>query len=46
MKVLREVDFGMYLDAGEVGEVLIPRKYIPEGTQIGDTIRVFLYLDS
>lgn len=46
MKVLREVDFGMYLDAGEVGEVLIPRKYIPEGTKIGDTLRVFLHLDS
>ena len=46
MEVVREVDFGMYLDAGEVGEVLIPRKYIPEGTKIGDKIRVFLHLDS
>ncbi len=46
MEVVREVDFGMYLDAGEVGEVLIPGKYIPEGTQIGDKLRVFLHLDS
>ena len=46
MEVVREVDFGMYLDAGEVGEVLIPRKYIPAGTKIGDTLHVFLYLDS
>ena len=46
MEVVREVDFGMYLDAGEVGEVLIPRKYIPEGTKPGDKLRVFLYLDS
>lgn len=46
MEVVREVDFGMYLDAGEVGEVLIPRKYIPEGTKVGDSLRVFLRLDS
>ena len=46
MEVVREVDFGMYLDAGEVGEVLIPRKYIPEGTKVGDRLRVFLHLDS
>ena len=46
MEVVREVDFGMYLDAGEVGEVLIPRKYIPEGTKVGDSLRDFLHLDS
>ena len=46
LEVLREVDFGMYLDAGDIGDVLLPRKYIPEGTQIGDKVSVFLYLDS
>ena len=46
MEVLREVDFGMYLDAGEVGDVLLPKRYIPEGTKVGDVVDVFLYLDS
>ncbi len=46
LEVLREVDFGMYLDAGEVGDVLLPRRYIPEGTKVGDTVDVFLYLDT
>lgn len=46
MQVVREVDFGMYLDASEVGEVLIPRKYIPKGTKVGDSLRVFIHLDS
>ncbi len=46
LEVLREVDFGIYLDAGDIGDVLLPRKYIPEGTQIGDKVNVFLYLDS
>lgn len=46
LEVLREVDFGLYLDAGEVGDVLLPRRYVPEGTQIGDIVDVFLYLDN
>lgn len=46
LEVLREVDFGMYLDAGEIGDVLLPKRYIPQGTQIGDVVDVFLYLDS
>lgn len=46
LEVLREVDFGMYLDAGEVGDVLLPSRYIPKGTKIGDTVDVFLYLDN
>ncbi len=46
MEVLREVDFGMYLDGGDVGDILLPKRYIPEGTKVGDTIDVFLYLDS
>ena len=46
LEVLREVDFGMYLDAGEVGDVLLPRRYIQEGTRVGDIVDVFLYLDN
>uniref|UniRef100_UPI004048B985 CvfB family protein n=1 Tax=Roseivirga sp. TaxID=1964215 RepID=UPI004048B985 len=45
LKVAREVDFGMYLTNG-VEDVLIPRKYIPEGTVVGDEIAVFVYVDS
>ena len=46
LEVMREVEFGVYLDGGDVGDVLLPKRYIPEGTKIGDTLRVFLYLDS
>ena len=47
LKVVKELDFGMYLDGGsEFGEILLPTKYIPKGTKIGDEIEVFLYLDS
>lgn len=46
LEVLREVEFGLYLDAGQVGEVLLPARYVPQGTRVGDTLDVFLYLDS
>lgn len=45
LQVAREVDFGLYLTDGEE-EVLLPEKYIPKGTSIGDTISVFVYTDS
>lgn len=40
------MDFGVYLDAGELGEVLLPKKYCKEDYQIDDQIDVFIYLDS
>ena len=47
LKVVKELDFGMYLDGGEeFGEILLPTKYIPNGTKVGDELEVFLYLDS
>lgn len=45
LKVVKKVDFGMYLDGGEDGEILLPTKYIPQGTRVGDVLNVFLYLD-
>lgn len=46
LKVLKLVDFGIYLDGGEEGEILMPTRYVPEDTQIDDTISAFIYRDS
>lgn len=46
LKVIKEVPFGVYLNGGEYGEVLLPRKYVPEGTQLNDMLDVFIYFDS
>ena len=46
MKVLRMVDFGAYLDAGDIGEILLPSRYVPDGCKVGDEVNVFIYLDS
>ena len=37
--------FGLYLDGGPAGEILMPQRYVPEGTEIGDEVEVFVYLD-
>ena len=46
LKVVKKVDFGVYLDGGEAGEILLPARYVPEGCQVGDELDVFIYLDS
>ncbi|MBQ9093582.1 MAG: GntR family transcriptional regulator [Prevotella sp.] len=45
MTVSRKVDFGLYLDGGPTGDILLPTRYVPKGTKVGDTIDVFIYLD-
>ena len=44
LKVLRKVDFGVYLDDGEDG-ILLPKRFVPEGLQEGDELKVFVYHD-
>ncbi len=46
LEVVREVDFGMYLDGGDTGDILLPARYVPSGCRPGDVLDVFLYLDS
>ncbi len=45
LEVVKEVAFGIYLDGGEEGEILLPTRYVPEDCKIGDFLNVFLYLD-
>lgn len=51
LRVVKEVDFGLYLDGGEDGEgraieILLPARYVPKDASIGDTLEVFIYRDS
>ncbi|MCI6043513.1 S1-like domain-containing RNA-binding protein [bacterium] len=50
LKVVKKVDFGVYLGeemtAGEHERVLLPGRQVPEGTEPGDTLEVFIYRDS
>ncbi|MEJ7586089.1 MAG: S1-like domain-containing RNA-binding protein [Ferruginibacter sp.] len=44
LKVIRTVDFGVYLDDGAEG-ILLPKRFVPTATQTGDELKVFLYHD-
>lgn len=50
LNVVKKVDFGVYLsderEADAQERVLLPIKQVPEGTETGDTIEVFIYKDS
>lgn len=46
LSVVKELDFGIYLDGQQLGEILMPRRYVPAGTKPGDKLEVFIYLDS
>ena len=46
LEVVKEVDFGVYLDGGDDGEILLPSRYVPEGCRPGDMLNVFIYLDN
>ena len=48
LQVLREKEFGVYLGekAHPEASVLLPKKQVPEGTKLGDSLQVFIYKDS
>jgi predicted RNA-binding protein (virulence factor B family) len=46
LEVVKTVDFGVYLDGHDDGEILLPARYVPEGCKPGDTVDVFIYLDN
>ncbi|MDR1500669.1 MAG: GntR family transcriptional regulator [Tannerellaceae bacterium] len=46
LKVVKDLDFGLYLDGGEGVEILLPARYVPGNSKPGDEIEVFIYHDN
>jgi predicted RNA-binding protein (virulence factor B family) len=46
LRIVKEVDFGLYLDGGESGEILIPTRYVPKNSKVDEYLDVFIYHDS
>jgi len=46
LSIVRESAPGLYLDGGELGEILLPGRYIPRGLKQGEQLDVFIYRDS
>jgi predicted RNA-binding protein (virulence factor B family) len=45
LTIKRKLDYGAHLDGGESGDILLPKKYVPEKCQPGDEVEVFVYVD-
>ena len=46
LAILRACDHGLVLDGGELGEILMPNRYIPNEWSAGDILDIFLMRDS
>ncbi|MCX6907581.1 MAG: S1-like domain-containing RNA-binding protein, partial [Verrucomicrobia bacterium] len=46
LRLVRHAPPGAYLDGGELGEILLPRRYVPEKAAPGDELEVFVHRDS
>ena len=46
LKVVNILDFGAFLEGGQLDDILLPKRFVPQGCQIGDELEVFVYLNS
>lgn len=46
LKIIRRTEFGVFVDGGELGDILLPRKYALDSMQPGDQLQLFIYNDS
>ena len=45
LRIKKRTDYGLYLDGGDEGNILLPNRYVTRDMRIGDEIEVFIYLD-
>jgi predicted RNA-binding protein (virulence factor B family) len=46
LRIVKELGFGLYLDGGDAGEILLPTRYVPLKFEIDEILEVFIYKDS
>lgn len=46
LRVVKDLDFGVYLDGDNEGEILLPARYVPKGIKPGDEVEVYIYHDN
>jgi predicted RNA-binding protein (virulence factor B family) len=46
LQVIKESSYGLFLDGYASGEILLPKRYVPEQARAGDWLDVFVYADS
>ena len=45
LRIKKRTDYGLYLDGGDEGNILLPNRYVTKDMHIGDELEVFIYLD-
>jgi predicted RNA-binding protein (virulence factor B family) len=46
LKIVKDLDFGVYLDGGDGREILLPARYVPKNVKPGDEVEAFIYHDN
>jgi uncharacterized protein len=46
LTILRITETGAFLDGGDVGDILLPAKWVPDGAKVDEQIEVFIYFDN
>ncbi|MCG7496304.1 S1-like domain-containing RNA-binding protein [Vibrio sp. Of7-15] len=46
LEVVKKVDFGVFLDGDDYGNILLPARNVPKNTEVGDKVEAFLFFDS
>jgi len=46
LQVVKSLEHGIYLDGEHLGEILMPSRYVPDDCVVGESLEVFIYLDS
>jgi predicted RNA-binding protein (virulence factor B family) len=46
LRIVKDLDFGVYLDGGNDREILLPARYVPHNVKPGDEVEVFIYHDN
>ncbi len=46
LTVVKLTDFGIFLDGGKFGNILLPKRYVTEDMKLGSRLNLFIHLDS
>lgn len=46
LTVVKNTEFGIFLDGGKFGNILLPKRYVTEDMKLGDKLNLFVHLDS
>ena len=46
LRIMRKTDHGLFLDGEDLGDILLPKRYVPKTVNVDDEIEVFIFRDS